>query len=311
MRIARNVITIVSLLAALSCCHAARATSSNDAESKTEAASQDGSVKPSGPSIRSESAGEVIQQAGIKPRFGEMVPLDAVFVDADGKEVRLGDCFDGRPTILHLVYYECPMLCKLSSDGLLSSLGTLSLQPGKDFNIVTLSFDPREGSEVSARAREMAAVRCGEEAVNKGWRFLTGDVDSIQSVTNAVGFYYVYDENTKQYAHAAGIFVLTPEGKVSRYLGGINFAPRDLKYALVEASDGNVGTALDQVLMLCYMYDPTVGRYGFAIMTIIRVAGVATVIALATFIIVMIRRDRRRQQQVFPANLDLESGFKA
>ncbi|MCI0333204.1 MAG: SCO family protein [Planctomycetes bacterium] len=253
---------------------------------------------PSGPTISGQFAGAVIQQAGIAPKFGQQLPPDVKFVDADGKTIQLDDCFAGRPVILHLVYYECPMLCKLSSDGLLSTLSTLSLKPGEDFTIMTLSFDPREGPELSARARELAITRCGKEAVHKGWHFLTGDQPAIAAVTDAVGFRYVYDENTNQYAHASGIFVLTPDGTVSRYLGGIDYSPRDLRFALVEASDGKVGTAADQVLMLCYMYDPTVGKYGFAIMTVIRAAGVLTVVALAASIIMMVRRERRRMADV-------------
>lgn len=262
----------------------------------------------------SKYAGEVIQQAGIEPQFGETVPLDAKFVDADGNTVRLGDCFEGRPVILHLVYYECPMLCKLGSDGLLNSLEELSLKPGKDFTVVTLSFDPREGPELSKGARDIAATRVGKEAVEKGWHFLTGDAASIQAVTEVVGFRYVYDESTKQYAHASGIFILTPDGTVSRYLGGVNFAARDVRLAVVEASDGKVGTMADQVLMLCYMYDPMVGRYGFAIMTVIRTAGVLTVIAMVAALVWMLRRERRRNRQTElfqPQATMLESGWKA
>jgi len=242
-------------------------------------------------------AGQVIKDVGITPKFGDKLPLDLALIDAEGKPARLGDLFDGKPVILHLVYYECPMLCKLSADGLLSTLSTLSLKPGDDFTIVTISFDPREGPTLSARARDLAITRFDEgerNAVENGWHFLTGDEASIKAVTDAVGFRYVYDDSTKQYAHASGIFVLTPAGTISRYLGGINYSPRDLRFAIVEASDGKVGTITDQVLMLCYMYDPTVGRYGFAIMTVMRVAGLLTVATLATAIITMIRRERRR-----------------
>jgi protein SCO1/2 len=239
-------------------------------------------------------AGSVIKEIGITPKFGQTLPLDTAFVNADGKHVRLGECFAGKPVIVHLVYYECPMLCKLSADGLLNTLGSLSLKPGDDFTIVTISFDPREGPKLSAAARDMAIARCGKDAVQNGWHFLTGDEAAIKLVTDAVGFRYVYDENTKQYAHAAGIFVITPDGTVSRYLGGIKFSRRDVRLSLVEASDGKIGTALDQVMMLCYMYDPTVGRYGFAIMTVMRTAGLLTVFTLATAVVTMIRRDRRR-----------------
>jgi protein SCO1/2 len=257
-------------------------------------------------------AGAVIKEAGIKPQFGEKVPLDAQFVNADGEAVRLGDCFDGKPVILHLVYYECPMLCKLSADGLLNTLGVMSLKPGRDFTVVTLSFDPTEGPELSQQARKLAIVRCGKDAVEGGWHFLTGEADAIRAVTDKVGFKYVYDETTKQYAHASGIFVLTPDGTISRYLGGINFAPRDVRFALVEASDGKVGNMADQMLMLCYMYDPTVGRYGFAIITIVRVAGILTVATMATGIIWMLRRERRQKVSQLDLALkpSLDAGWK-
>jgi protein SCO1/2 len=239
--------------------------------------------------------GGIFRDVGITPKFGQKLPLDAQFVNPDGKEVRLGDCFAGKPVVLHLVYYDCPMLCKLSADGLFSTLGVLSLKLGDDFTIVTISFDPREGPGLSAKARDLAIARCGKEAVETGWHFLTGDDASIKAVTDAVGFRYVYDDSTKQYAHASGIFVITADGTVSRYLGGINYSPRDVRFSLVEASDGKVGSAVDQVMMLCYMYDPTSGKYGFAIMTLMRTAGVLTVVTMATAIVVMFRRERRRQ----------------
>jgi protein SCO1/2 len=243
------------------------------------------------------SGGPVIEQVGITAKLGERLPLDGHFIDSSGERIRLRDCFAGRPVVLHLVYYDCPMLCKLAADGLFRSLSTLSLKPGKDFSIVTLSFDPREKPELSARAREMAIERCGAEAVERGWRFLTGDEPDIAAVTQAVGFRYVFDEQKKQFAHAAGIFVLTPEGVVSRYLSGIEYAPRDLRLALVEASGGKVGTATDQMLLLCYMYDPAAGKYGLAIMTAVRASGLATVGILASAIVLMLRRERRRARQ--------------
>jgi protein SCO1/2 len=238
--------------------------------------------------------GQVFDTVGITPKLGERLPLDAEFVDSSGNRIRLGDCFTGRPVILHLVYYDCPMLCKLSADGLFRTLSTLTLKPGNDFSIVTLSFDSRETPELSAKAREMAIERCGSEPVDNGWRFLTGEQSQIDAVTEAVGFRYTFDEKTKQYAHAAGLFVLTPDGVVSRYLSGIEYSPRDLRLALVEASGGKVGTAGDQVLLLCYMYDPSRGRYGLAIMTVLRTAGALTVGIMATGIFVMIRRERRQ-----------------
>jgi protein SCO1 len=238
------------------------------------------------------------EQVGIRPVLGTQVPLDATFVDADGDTVRLGDVLADRPLILHLVYYECPMLCKLSSDGVMRGVEMITLAPGKDFSVVTLSFDPREGPELSARAREMAIDRVGREAVDGGWQFLTGDEAQIKRVCESVGFHYAWDDKTMQYAHAAGVFVLTPQGKLSRFLSGVEFSPRDLRLSLVEASEGRIGTAADQVLLMCYMYDPTTGKYGLAIITAIRVAGVATVVAMAASILIMLHRERRRHAGV-------------
>ncbi len=237
---------------------------------------------------------QVADRIKISPPLGAKLPLDLTFVDSAGRTARLGDSFGKRPVILHLVYYECPMLCKLSSDGLLSALATLSLKPGKDFSIVTVSFDPREGPELSARACEVAIERAGREAVDQGWQFLTGDQATIDKLCEAVGFRYMYDEKTGQFAHASGVYVLSPDGTMSRYLSGVQFSPRDLRLALVEASAGKVGSAADQVMLMCYMYDPITGKYGLAIMSTLRAAGLATVGALAVGIFVMLRRERRR-----------------
>jgi protein SCO1/2 len=232
-------------------------------------------------------------QIGITPRLGNRVPLELEFTDADGRTSRLGDGLGSRPVILHLVYYQCPMLCKLSSDGLLRALDTLSLKPGQDFSIVTVSFDPREGPELSAGARQVAIERYGREAVEQGWRFLTGDEAAIAALCESVGFRYKYDEELGQFAHASGIFVLTPDGTLSRFLSGVEFSPRDLRLALVDASAGNIGTATDQVLLMCYMYDPITGKYGLAIITLIRIAGIVTVIVMAAGICMMLRRERQ------------------
>jgi protein SCO1 len=248
--------------------------------------------------VMTPSGQPVTEQVGIAPKLGKPLPLDLEFVDSFGKVTRLADCFTGKPVILHLVYYECPMLCKLSSDGLFKTLNTLSLKPGEDFSIVTLSFDPRETPAISAGARRFAIERCGPQAVGKGWHFLTGNQPEIDAITSAVGFRYMFDDSTKQYAHAAGIFVLTPSGIVSRYLSGINYTPRDVRLALVEASSGKVGTATDQMLLLCYMYNPVTGKYGLAIISAIRAAGVATVGMMGVAIFVMLRREKREHQSV-------------
>jgi protein SCO1/2 len=238
---------------------------------------------------------DVLEQVGISPPTGAKVPPDLSFVDADGRTIRLADLFSDRPVILHLVYYECPMLCKLSNDGLMRAVDTLSLKPGQDYSIVTVSFDPREGPELAGRARDLAIERFGRDAVERGWHFLTGDAESIDRLCDAVGFRYRYDAKTKQFAHASGAFVLTADGTLSRFLSGIEYSPRDLRLALVEASAGRVGTVTDQVLLMCYMYDPATGKYGLAIMTALRTAGIATVGALGIAIVAMLRRERKQK----------------
>jgi protein SCO1/2 len=241
------------------------------------------------------SAARLIDEVGITPQLGQRLPLELTFVDEAGQRARLGDFFGNRPVILQLVYYECPMLCKLSSAGLFRAAPSLSLALGDDYSIVTVSFDPREGPELSARARQAAMERCGEEPVAKGWRFLTGDVAPIRQLCEAIGFRYKFDPSTKQYAHAAGAFVVTADGRLSRFLSGVEFSPRDLRLALVEASEGKVGTAADQVLLMCYMYDPATGKYGLAIMTALRAAAIVTVASMTLGISYMLRRERRER----------------
>jgi protein SCO1/2 len=229
---------------------------------------------------------------GIDQKLNAHVPLDIRLRDESGAVVRLGDLVDGKPAILNLVYYECPMLCNMTMSGQIRSLTELSLDAGKDFTALTVSFDPRENHELAAAAKRTALKRYGRDGADRGWRFLTGDEAETRRLADAVGFRYKFDATTGQYAHAAGLIVLTPDGTVSRYLYGVEFPPRDLRLALVEASGGKVGTPTDQVLLLCYHYDPTTGKYGLAIMNLLRLAGLATVLGMGTAIIVMIRRDR-------------------
>jgi protein SCO1/2 len=235
-------------------------------------------------------------QARIQPRLGRRIPLDLTFDDSTGKSLNSESLFRGRPVILHLVYYECPMLCKLAGDGLLRGLEGLDLDAGEAFDIVTLSFDPTEGVELSARAKEKALLQYNRPAAATGWHFLSGDEASIRRLTDAVGFYPVWDSTTDQYAHPSGVFVLTPDGVVSRYLSGIDFRARDLRLALVEASAGQIGSVSDQLLMLCYQYDPTTGRYGLAIMSAMRAAGITTVIVLVGGIWLMLCKERKKRR---------------
>jgi protein SCO1/2 len=249
-------------------------------------------IRAQSPNLNGYRIDQLIEEVGITPQLGNQLPLDLTFTDADGHRVQLESLLDDRPVILHLVYYQCPMLCQLSSDGLLRALDVLSLKPGQDFSVITLSFDPREGPEFSARARQVAMERFDRSAVEHGWTFLTGEEAEINSLCSAVGFRYKFDAEKKQYAHASGVFVLTSGGTISRFLSGVEYSPRDLRLALVEASAGKIGTARDQVMMLCYMYDPSAGKYGLAIMTVLRTAGGLTVVSLALAIGLMLRRER-------------------
>jgi len=233
-----------------------------------------------------------LRDLGFDQRLGEMLPLDAVLRDEQGNEVRLGDYFGEKPVVLSLVYYECPMLCTLSLNGLVSAMDVLSFDAGDEYEVVTISFEAKETPEL-ARAKKASYVeRYGRDGAAGAWHFLTGDEDQIRRVTEAVGFRYAWDDETQQYAHPSGILVITPEGRIARYLYGIEYAPKDLRLALVEASEEKIGSPVDQLLLFCYQYDPTTGRYGAVAMNMVRAGGVLTVLALGGFWVVMWRRER-------------------
>jgi protein SCO1/2 len=207
--------------------------------------------------------------------------------------VTLGQYFGKRPVVLTIVYYDCPMLCTLSLNALASALATLSFDVGREFEVVTVSFDPREGPDL-ARAKKAAYLqRYKRKGADAGWHFLTGDEASLKRLTAAVGFRYAWDERTKQFAHPAGLLVLTPDGRISRYLYGVEYAPKDLKLAVMESGAGRIGSVIDQVVLFCYQYDPQTGRYGAVVMRIVRVLAVLTLGGLA-FLIYTLRRTERR-----------------
>ncbi len=236
----------------------------------------------------------ILRDVGIEQRLSERVPLDPILQDEAGRAVRLGDYFRGKPVILVLAYYNCPMLCTQVLNGLLSSLRVLSFDIGREFDVVTLSFDPRDRPADAAAKKKPYLEQYGRPGAAAGWHFLTGSAGSIERVAQAVGFRYRWDGELGQFAHASGIFVLTPEGRLSRYFYGIEYAPRDLRLALVEASSNRIGTPVDQILLYCYHYDPKLAKYSAAILNIVRLGGVATVVLLSTFLAFMWRRDRRR-----------------
>jgi protein SCO1/2 len=237
-----------------------------------------------------------LRRVGIDQRLNNQVPLDLVFTDENGQAVRLGQYFGQKPVILSLVYYDCPMLCTQVLNGLTGSLKALKFDVGREFEVVTVSFDPRERPELARQKKDGYMARYGREGAGAGWHFLTGSEASITALTEAVGFRFAWDEETKQFAHASGIMILTPEGKVSRYFYGIEYAPKDVRLGLVEASNNKIGTPVDQILLYCFHYDPQTGKYGFVIMNAIRILGFATFFGLALLIFVLKRREAGRQR---------------
>lgn len=245
------------------------------------------------PGAVANEADDLISRIDVAQRLGEALPLDAVFTDESGARVELGSLFGERPVVLALVYYECPMLCTLVLNGLVKSLRPLGMDVGDQFDVVVVSFDPGETPEM-ARAKKAAYVESyGRPDTADGWHFLTGDAASIDAITDAVGFEYAYDADRDEYAHAAAVMVATPEGQLARYLFGVEYSSRDVRLALVEASAGKIGTLVDRLLLYCYHYDPSRGRYSAVALNVVRLAGVATMTALAGFILVMRRRERR------------------
>jgi protein SCO1/2 len=254
------------------------------------------SVPPPGPAALEQIP--ILKDAGLEQKLDNQVPLDTPFVDENGRDVTLRQYFGRRPVILALVYYECPMLCTQVLNGLVGSLEALPFRPGQEFDVVAVSFDAGETPAMAQAKREAYLRRFGRQNDAPGVHFLTGRESSIQALTQAVGFHFAYDPAIDQYAHPALITVLTPGGRVSRYLFGIEFSPRDLRLALVEAADSRIGSAVDQALLFCYHYDPQSGKYGFAITNVVRLGGILTVAGLGTFILVNLRRDRRQDKAV-------------
>jgi protein SCO1/2 len=239
---------------------------------------------------------EVLKQVGIEQRLDNQIPLDLTFRDESGREVKLGEYFRGdKPVLLTLVYYECPMLCNQVLNGVVGTLEAVTFTPGREFEVVTVSFDPREGPELAAKKKETYLKRYRREGAGAGWHFLTGDKDSIDRLADSVGFKYVWDEQSKQFAHASAIMVATPQGRLSHYFYGIEYSPKDLRLALVEASEGKIGSPVDTLILYCYHYDPATGRFA-PVMAVLRVAGVLTVLGLAALIYYLARRTRRKEE---------------
>jgi protein SCO1/2 len=231
-----------------------------------------------------------LKNVGIQQNLNQPIPPELMFQDDLGRSVRLGDYFGKRPLILNLVYYNCPMLCGEVLSGLEHSLRMMKLDVGKDFDVITVSFDASETPEMAAKKKSEFLRRYHRAGAEQGWHFLVGKQDAVDALTKAAGFEYQYDEKTKQFAHAAAILILTPDGKISQYYYGVDFPPKDVRLGLVEAGAGRIGNIVDQLLLYCYHYDPEQGKYSATILRVLRLAGVATVLFLGTFIFVMIRR---------------------
>lgn len=234
----------------------------------------------------------LLKDVRFEPRLGAQMPADAVFRDTTGRTAALEQYYTGKPSLLVFSYFDCPMLCPLILDGLVRSIKPLALDAGRDFNVIVISIEEKDSPETAREKQSHYVSRYGRGDA-AGWHFLTGARDAINQVTEASGFHFAYDEATREYAHGSGVFVLTPEGKIARVFYGIDFPARDLRFGLVEASNHQIGTAVDRILLYCYHYDPLTGKYGLIIMNSLRVTGSATVLALIGFIAVMLKRDRR------------------
>ena len=251
---------------------------------------QDSNLKPALPGA--------LQGVGIDQRLDQQIPLDLMFKDEAGRPVKLGSFFEkGKPVILALVYFRCPMLCTQILGGLAGSLKAVTLDPAKDFEIVAVSFDPKDTPESAASKKELYLKRYGRPNTANGWHLLTGDAQNIKALTEAVGYHYKYDPVTDQFAHASGIQLVTPEGRLSRYFYGVEYSPQDVRLGLVEASKNKIGTAVDQILLFCYHYDPATGKYGAAVMSIVRFAGASFTLICGAFLVIFLRRDIRRDKE--------------
>ena len=246
-----------------------------------------------------------LRDVKIEQKLDQQLPLDLVFRDENGQPVKLGQYFGSKPVVLSLVYYDCPMLCTQVLNGMVTSFRVLPFQLGKEYDVVTISFDPRETSTLAANKKKVYVGYLPENMQSgaaQGWHFLTGDPESIRMIADAVGFRYHYDESTKQFAHASGIMLATPQGKLSRYFYGIEYSARDLRLGLIESAQNKIGSPVDQLLLYCYHYDPATGKYGAVVMNIVRLGGIATIIAIVGMFFLLRRR---------PAHLKLKTGGAA
>lgn len=249
--------------------------------------------------VMNNNTGVDINQIRIEQKMGSQIPLDLTFRDETGETVALRSYFKNKPVVLVMAYYECPMLCTVVLNELtrvMKSEKRYSI--GKDYEVITVSISPTETPELAAKKKENYAGAYQRAGGKSGWHFLVGDEANIKQLADSVGFNYVYDPKTKQYAHSAGVMILTPEGKLARYLLGIDYTAKDLRFALIESSKNKIGNPVEQVILYCYQYDPSTGRYGLVIMRVVQLAGILTVLSLGTFIFMMVRAERHRSRML-------------
>lgn len=237
--------------------------------------------------------GTPLENVTIEQNLNGQLPLDAAFNDESGRPVKFGDYLGERPVLLAFAYYKCPMLCSLVLNGVVRVLNGVSLEPGKDFDVVVISINPLEKPELARQKKAGYVKSYHRRGTDDGWHFLTGEESEIRRMTDAAGFKYALDPVSKEYAHASAIYVVTPEGRLSHYFFGIEYAARDLKFALVEASSGKIGSLVDRILLFCFHYDPVTGKYSVMIMRLVRLAGVLTLVGMAAAIVLMLRRERK------------------
>jgi protein SCO1/2 len=250
-----------------------------------------GQAVPSGAGPAAQNMPTVLRNVGFEPQLNAHLPLDLVFRDETGRNVQLREYFTQRPVLLALVYYGCPMLCNQTEQGVVGALRMLSFNPGRDYEVVFVSFDPRESPDMAAQKKESAMTHFRRPETASGWHFLTGSKESIDALTKGANFRYSFDEKSNLFAHAAGIMLLTPDGRISRYFYGVEYPARDVRLGLVDASAGKIGTPIDRALLFCYQYDPTSARYSASILKIIRLGGVLTILALVAGMLIFRRRD--------------------
>jgi len=241
---------------------------------------------------------DALKGVGIDQKLDQQVPLNLTFHDEFGRDVPLSSFFHSkRPVILALVYYRCPMLCTQILSGLESALRVLTFNPGQEFEVVAVSFDPKDTVEIAAAKKQMYLKRYNRPNTANGWHFLTGDQANIKALTDTIGYHYKYDPKTDQFAHASGVMIVTPDGRLSKYFYGVEYSPRDLRLGLVEAAQNKIGNPVDKLLLFCFHYDPATGKYGAVAMNMVRFAGAAFVLIGGCFLLIVFRRDFRADKK--------------